>query len=71
MDDFLGRQARSGHRPHPDEEDLEGILEEGAIEEVDDPEKTYCICETISWGEMLGCDDEECPKQWVSNTDSI
>jgi len=63
LDDFLGRQARSGHRPHPDDDD-DAVLDEGELEEVDDPDKVYCICGTVSWGEMLGCDDEDCPKQW-------
>ena len=66
LDDFLGRQSRQGIRPHPDDDDLDRELDENDFEEVDDPEKVYCICGTISWGEMLGCDDEECRREWVS-----
>lgn len=65
LDDFLGRQARQGHRPHPDDYDEDPDMDEEILEEGDDPEKVYCICGTISWGEMLGCDDEDCRREWV------
>lgn len=31
---------------------------------VDPDEPTYCICNSISYGEMIGCDNEECEIEW-------
>ncbi|TBU62548.1 hypothetical protein BD310DRAFT_918645 [Dichomitus squalens] len=26
--------------------------------------KTYCFCESVSYGEMIACDDEDCEREW-------
>lgn len=31
----------------------------------DGDDKTYCYCERVSFGEMIGCDDENCRREWV------
>ena len=31
-----------------------------------DDGRTYCICDRVSFGEMIACDDENCEKEWVS-----
>ncbi|XP_077584066.1 inhibitor of growth protein 1 [Stigmatopora nigra] len=31
---------------------------------IDPDEPTYCLCEQVSYGEMIGCDNDECPKEW-------
>lgn len=31
---------------------------------VDPDEPTYCICNSISYGDMIGCDNEECQIEW-------
>ena len=31
-----------------------------------DDGRTYCICDGVSFGEMIGCDDDNCERQWVS-----
>jgi len=31
---------------------------------VDPNEPTYCICHQVSYGEMIGCDNPECPIEW-------
>lgn len=31
---------------------------------VDPNEPTYCICQQVSYGEMIGCDNPECPIEW-------
>lgn len=36
----------------------------GAGGDVD--ETVYCYCQSTSYGEMIGCDDEECELEWVS-----
>lgn len=30
----------------------------------DDSEPRYCICGGVSYGEMIACDNEECPVEW-------
>ncbi|XP_063074964.1 inhibitor of growth protein 5-like [Engraulis encrasicolus] len=31
---------------------------------VDPNEPTYCLCSQVSYGEMIGCDNLECPTEW-------
>jgi len=31
---------------------------------VDPNEPTYCVCQQVSYGEMIGCDNNECPIEW-------
>lgn len=31
---------------------------------VDPDEPTYCLCEQVSFGEMIGCDNDLCPIEW-------
>lgn len=31
---------------------------------VDPNEPTYCLCHQVSFGEMIGCDNFECPIEW-------
>lgn len=35
------------------------------LPEVEDQD-LYCFCQTPSYGEMIGCDRDECERQWVS-----
>lgn len=28
--------------------------------------KVYCTCRNVSYGEMIGCDDDDCEIEWVS-----
>ncbi|ORY42525.1 hypothetical protein BCR33DRAFT_637589, partial [Rhizoclosmatium globosum] len=30
----------------------------------DADEDVYCICQTVSYGEMIGCDNPNCEKEW-------
>ncbi|CAJ0756153.1 1534_t:CDS:2, partial [Entrophospora sp. SA101] len=34
------------------------------IQTVDPNEPVYCICRQVSFGEMIGCDGENCPIEW-------
>lgn len=47
----------------------EGEGEEGEGEEGDDGDdkELYCFCQKLSYGEMIACDNPDCPYQWVSN----
>ena len=31
---------------------------------VDPNEPTYCLCQQVSFGQMIGCDNNECPVEW-------
>lgn len=33
-------------------------------EEVDEDEPTYCYCNNVSYGEMVGCDSDGCVREW-------
>lgn len=37
---------------------------EGLDMPVDPNEPTYCICHQVSYGEMIGCDNPDCPVEW-------
>lgn len=34
----------------------------------DSDERRYCFCNNVSYGDMIGCDDEDCEREWVSGT---
>jgi hypothetical protein len=46
------------------DEDI-GSLEDPGDIQGDPDEKKYCYCNRISFGQMVGCDDENCEKEWV------
>ncbi|XP_031573130.1 inhibitor of growth protein 1-like [Actinia tenebrosa] len=31
---------------------------------IDPNEPTYCLCKQVSFGEMIGCDNDNCPIEW-------
>ena len=41
-----------------------GIPQEIIEMPIDPNEPTYCICQDVSWGEMIGCDNNDCPIEW-------
>lgn len=47
---------QSGTRPHEDAPPME--------ETIDPDEPTYCLCDQISFGEMILCDNDLCPIEW-------
>lgn len=67
-------EARRGHREKEhntsitDESVVEMIPESGTsglVEWSCDPnEPRYCICNQVSYGEMVGCDNEKCTVEW-------
>jgi inhibitor of growth protein 3 len=39
--------------------------EAGASQVVDEADDTvYCLCQQTSYGEMIGCDNDDCPYEW-------
>lgn len=63
-----GRRAAASLGPDADE-DAEGEddVEDEAMDDGADAEdkELYCFCQRLSYGEMIGCDNAECPYQWV------
>lgn len=55
----------NGHIKTEDEdsEDDDG-LGDGLDMPVDPNEPTYCLCHQVSYGEMIGCDNMDCPIEW-------
>lgn len=47
------------HEEAPDEDD-----DELAAAALGAPEKTYCYCQGPSYGEMIGCDNADCLREW-------
>ena len=49
----------------------EGGPNDGAVSAGGEPDgdaednRTYCFCDGVSYGEMIGCDDEDCEREWV------
>ncbi|CAK1357826.1 Inhibitor of growth protein 3 [Cercospora beticola] len=41
-----------------------GLDGTGEAEEDDGDDTIYCICQKVSFGDMVGCDNDNCPYQW-------
>eukprot|EP00043_Microstomoeca_roanoka_P012702 m.123251 g.123251 ORF g.123251 m.123251 type:complete len:288 (-) comp15565_c0_seq2:45-908(-) len=54
-------EAEARKRPGYQQDSEEEVLEDLAV---DPNEPTYCICHQVSYGEMVGCENEDCPIQW-------
>lgn len=44
--------------------DDEGSSMQGDDEEDDEDAPRYCYCNGVSYGDMIGCDNDSCPKEW-------
>merc|ERR1719438_337263 len=51
----------SQSHPYPN---LPGVPQEVLDMPVDPNEPTYCLCNQVSYGEMIGCDNNDCPIEW-------
>ncbi|WVQ71955.1 hypothetical protein IAR50_001497 [Cryptococcus sp. DSM 104548] len=61
------RKNRKGRREEA--EDAGGVGDVGKGQEdwsipVDPNEPRYCYCHRVSFGEMIGCDNDDCPLEW-------
>lgn len=56
-----GRGSGSNHPSHRDSSPP-SIYDEPSALDPDEP--TYCVCQQISFGEMIGCDNPRCPIEW-------
>ena len=70
-----GRKARDQGSSHPssstaqqhaDIVDIEMDGAEGEVDEAGEDNALYCFCQEKSYGEMIGCDNEDCRFEWVS-----
>lgn len=39
--------------------------EEAPVLDYDPSEPRYCYCNGVSYGEMVACENDECPREWV------
>lgn len=53
-------RTKREHHHHHDAEDHSMYVDED--EGSDD--KKYCLCQKVSFGDMIACDNEECPYEW-------
>jgi hypothetical protein len=58
--------AAQQHVAHRASEADEGSSMQGDDEdvEIDADEPTYCYCNGVSYGEMVGCDADDCEREW-------
>ncbi|KAJ2934527.1 hypothetical protein H1R20_g2558, partial [Candolleomyces eurysporus] len=58
-------QANKATLEEPDDEDLDAEGEDDFEGEEGEEDPTlYCFCQKQSFGDMIGCDNAECPYQW-------
>ncbi|KXS13657.1 hypothetical protein M427DRAFT_113195 [Gonapodya prolifera JEL478] len=61
------RKKRKRDYEESDEDFEDEVSEAGSTqgaEEAAEDEPLYCICKNVSYGEMIGCDSENCPIEW-------
>ena len=54
----------NSHRHENAAEPLELATMGGGVTQVDPNEPTYCYCNRVSFGEMIGCDNPDCAIEW-------
>ncbi len=62
-----GADNRSAGTPAADGKDADGDEAVGDAEDEDEEggdEKTYCLCHNVSYGDMVACDNDNCPYEW-------
>ena len=42
----------------------EDVEMDGEEEQDEGDDKKYCICSSVSYGNMVACDNEQCPNEW-------
>jgi len=48
----------------PEKEERSTSPPDMANVDIDPDEPTYCLCDQVSYGEMIGCDNDLCPIEW-------
>ncbi|KAI1845699.1 hypothetical protein JX266_008064 [Neoarthrinium moseri] len=55
------------HRPHTEDGDddmADSDADASGSEEEDEEGKKYCLCQHVSYGDMVACDNKDCPYEW-------
>lgn len=55
---FDGQDEQSGLKVAAEHEDQDAETEGG------EDEPRYCFCNGVSYGQMVGCDNDACPREW-------
>ena len=65
-----GPSSKRGAKKGPDRDKRDRSVSPPDLSHVDiDPdEPTYCLCDQVSYGEMIGCDNDLCPIEWFHFT---
>jgi inhibitor of growth protein 3 len=66
-DDEEGNDGRSRGTPAADGKDENGdeTMRDGEEEDEDaGDDKKYCLCHNVSYGDMVACDNDNCPYEW-------
>ena len=69
-----GSRHKSTSISDMDDVDADGeveMAEQEAEAEADGDETLYCMCQQKSYGEMIGCDNNDCQFEWVSLVSSL
>ncbi|QLQ82002.1 hypothetical protein HG537_0G02560 [Torulaspora globosa] len=40
------------------------LVEPPKVQVLEEQEPTYCFCNNVSYGAMIACDNERCPREW-------
>jgi inhibitor of growth protein 3 len=62
-----GADGRSRGTPVADGKDMDGDDIVGDADEDDEEagdDKKYCLCHNVSYGDMVACDNDNCPYEW-------
>mmetsp|Transcript_12620 Transcript_12620/g.34552 ORF Transcript_12620/g.34552 Transcript_12620/m.34552 type:complete len:205 (+) Transcript_12620:345-959(+) len=59
-------RGRSGRHYSDDDDDGAGAAGGAGAggEEEDDADRPYCFCQRVSYGDMIGCDNDKCRFEW-------
>jgi len=57
-------KAQSRKRPAPENPADARVLNVDIDMPIDPNEPTYCVCNRVSFGEMVGCDNSDCKVEW-------
>jgi inhibitor of growth protein 3 len=60
-----GRTSTNKSAGSENEEDIDVEMGEGEeAEEEQEDDRKYCFCQQVSFGEMVGCENDKCPYEW-------
>lgn len=61
IDHYLAAEHSDGENDNDDDDDGE---DDGDEDEGNEDLKVYCTCQTVSHGDMVACDNDDCPHEW-------